>query len=274
MGPGCDDILALIAASEAVALSDDSKHRVHTHMDSCEQCRRKYSTMVAVGLCLASSAAEDLPPEITDAEIEARVRAGVAAANAQDSRSVLQFRPAKPRRIRTPRIFAFLGVTAAAACLAIFLLLPDQSEEKVVFGDMNVLFRPGRATLGSSNDGFQVEVVLKRPAHVILAVRDDRGVIEEIQDEAQEHVAVRVDGTKALPSKGAYALRDANGNTRTHVIILACEKPVSDVEWFGRPKQTVESGPDLAARLERTRGELEDHFKCDVRLAPIPLGPP
>jgi len=246
---GCNEIVVLIAAQpEGQSWSKAVRRRFLDHLKECEPCAREYAMMAAV--CQATGMAETVAPS--------------------------RLRPLSAGRWGGGRrrwTLGAVGTLAAAACVALLLVLPRGTIEQGLVNDMQVVFRPGRETLGDPGaqvDGFKVSLELRRNSYVILAVRDESGGIEEIQDESQEHVALPLAGSESIPRAGAYAMRDSLGRVRTHVIILACEAPVSDDAWFSRPREPAVSGPDLPANLERVRKQMAERFGCDVRVAPIP----
>ncbi len=77
---GCEEILSLIAGTPRGTLMPvGAKRLLYDHFEACRACRDSFATVVAVGSCLASSVKE-APTRLTEAEIAARVRAGIGVA--------------------------------------------------------------------------------------------------------------------------------------------------------------------------------------------------
>ncbi len=266
----CDDILALIAASpRTVSLSDDAKDKVRIHLDSCETCRDKFSTVVAVGDCLAPLAAGDPSLEINDAEIEGRVRAGVGAAMAPEAENLLRFRPAKPRRIGPGAVFAFLGVSAAAACLALFVFWPSGSPHGRYIVAAGSMVESG--TMGAPEEFFRITVELKNPAFVRLAVRDCRGAI------ALAPNGVSTGSTQLVSdvwhgSVNAFGSDDSQCH-RTHVFVLAGAHafPEEAEILLQTPANAV--GDALERSLQNARTQIQKRFGCDVYVLELKTNP-
>jgi len=246
----CNEIVALVASQpEGRSWSQAVRRRFIAHLKECDECAREYAIMAAV----CESAATD--------EGSSRVLGPHGGAAGY-------WGTAKGKWT-----LGAVGTLAAAACVALVLLLPVGTVEQGLVSNMQVAFRPGREVLGDPNariDGFSVAIELLRNSYVILAVRDESGNVEEIQGEGEASVATLLSGSKTIPGEGAYAIRDSSGRLRTHVIIMACEKRVTDTAWHSRPREFVKSGPELAAGMERVRKDLAERFGCDVRVAPIP----
>ncbi len=246
----CKEILVLVASQpEGQSWSKAVRHRFIAHLKDCDECAREYAMMAAV--C-------------------------ESAATTEDSKLVLRPHGRMADYWGTAKgkwTLGAIGTLAAAACVALALLVPPGAVERGLVSDMQVAFRPGSEVLGDPDarmDGFSVSLELTRDSYVILAVRDESGSIEEIQEESQASVGRQFSESATIPSEGAYAIRDPSGRVRTHVIIMACAKPVTDAAWYSRPRESVSSGPELTGGMEQVRKDLAQRFGCDVRVAPIP----
>jgi hypothetical protein len=249
------------AAPPGVPWAPSLREKVRTHLDTCDKCRAELLVEAAIADGWAAKAPDLV---VDDQRVIDRIQATLR--DRADRRNRLQ---------PLYRLWPWGLPVAIAACLGFFFLRNSMTAEYNILGDTRAIFVPGREKLGGPDtrpDGFEVSIGVKHPAFVILAVRNERGLIEEIQDGSHEHVAFRWEPTQVAQTVGPYAIRDSTGSNRTHVFVLGCDKDVSDSAWFARPQQSVPTGPDLLRTLERVRKEVADYFHCEVSLTPIPQG--
>lgn len=262
----CADILRLLVAlPRGGLLSDMARNNLREHLDSCPECRDRFKTVVAMGTCLASSGDEDQKSEISDVEIEARVRAGVAAGMKPQKQPEPEFRPEEFKTIDRGRVFAGLGILAAAACIALVVFWPGGSSEEgyIVAATSTVV----TDTMGSPDEFYRITVELRRPAFVRLAARDCNGVVALVTKGVSTASEEAVTGVWQ-GSLNAANLDDPNCR-RSHALVIAGLNRLPDELEVLAQTPSDTTADRLAKALESAKYEIEERFGCEVRIVPL-----
>ena len=77
---GCGEIASLIAGTpQGTPMPESAKRRLYDHLEACRACRDKYAMVVAIGSSIVGPPNERVSARLSQAEIAARVRAGISA---------------------------------------------------------------------------------------------------------------------------------------------------------------------------------------------------